>query len=171
MKQSNFPRFVGKLIIKFLSISLLTIILSDLYGQTPTDFSGKWVFDISKSKAGANGSFGSSDITHIIMQNPSSITITEIIGKQDHSIIDIFPLNGEATIETQGSRKIKKSAIWAIDKKILTLTTITTIEGNDYRLDDTYKLGDNGQTLTVQSVSKDINGENTVIWVYNKKKD
>jgi hypothetical protein len=171
MKQNNFPEFVGKLIIKFLSISLLTIISSDLYGQTPTDFSGKWVFDISKSKPGADGSFGSSDITHIITQNPSSITITEILGEQDYSIIDIFPLNGEATIEIQGSRKINRSAAWTTDKKILILTTIMTIEGNDYRLDDTYKLSDNGLTLTVQSVSKDINGENTVIWVYNKKED
>jgi hypothetical protein len=149
----------------------LNIFTQGVYAQSSADFSGKWAFDISKSKPGEGSSFGSSDITHIITQKPSSITITETIGQQENSIIETFLLDGKATVENKGSRIVKKSAAWSKDKKALTLTTIMTIDGNDYRSDDTYKLSDNRVTLTVQSVLKDKNGVSTVVWVYNKKKN
>ena len=164
-------RPADNLIVRFLLILLFMLSVSGLHAQSPTDFSGQWTFDISKSKPGEGGTFGSSDITHNISQDLSSITIEEIIGKEGVPIVDKFDLDGKETIEKKDYGTTKKSAVWSQDKKTLTLTTIMTIDGKDYRSDDLYKLSDNGLVLTVQSVSKIPTGESTTVWVYNRKKN
>lgn len=63
----------------------------------------------------------------------------------------------------------KKIAKWSEDKKILTLTTIMRIDSSDYRGDLSYKLSDDGLTMTIQSEFKNPNGPSTVIEVFNKK--
>jgi hypothetical protein len=170
MKKTGTAFYTDKLIIKSLSVFLFITIASDMFGQSVTNFSGQWAFDISKSKAGEGSSFGSKDIIHTIEQNKSTITITEAYSNQDYSITNTFDLNGKEIVETKGSRTIKKTAKWSPDKKTLILTTITTIAGNNYRKEDSFKLENNGLTLVVNSVS-DGNSKDLVIWVFNKMKD
>jgi myo-inositol-1-phosphate synthase len=170
MKQNQARFYIDKLFIKTLFLLFFLQISSNLFGQSVTDFSGQWAFDISKSKAGEGSSFGSKDIIHTIEQNKSTITITEAYSNQDYSVSNAFDLNGKETLETKGSRTIKKTAKWSPDKKTLILTTITTIAGNNYRKEDSYKLENNGLTLVVNSVS-DNNPKDLVIWVFNKVKE
>jgi len=170
MKYNGLFRRTGHLNFKLLLVLALILSASGLYAQSPSDFSGTWVFDISKSNAGEGSSFGSSDITHIISQDPSTISIEEIIG-QTNIGRNIFTLDGKETTEQQGSMKIKKSAAWSQDKKMLTLIEIRTIDAKDYRSDDAYSLSDNGLVLTVQSVIQGPGFKTTTIWVYNKKRN
>jgi hypothetical protein len=170
MKKAGHTFYNSKLFIRSLFVFLLISITSAMFGQSGTDFSGQWAFDISKSKAGEGSSFGSKDIIHTIEQNKSTITITEGYSNQDYSVSNAFDLNGKETVENKGSRTINKTAKWSPDKKTLILTTITTIAGNNYRKEDSYKLENNGLTLVVSSVS-DNNPKDLVIWVFNKVKE
>ncbi|MEI7505095.1 MAG: hypothetical protein WCJ61_17610, partial [Paludibacter sp.] len=140
--------------------------------QTPTNYSGKWGFDISKSDPGKGGSFLYRDIVDNIIQNPTTISIEEIIrrpGNEDILDIQKFNLDGKETIEKNDMGTTKKIAKWSDDKKILTLTTIMTVDSKDYRIDVSYKLSDNGITMTVLTEIKNPNGERTVIQVFYKK--
>jgi hypothetical protein len=166
MKSKNL--FSYNLTVRFLSVLLLIFPVMSLNAQPRADFSGKWSFDVSKSNAGEGNSFGSSDITHIIIQTPLTISIEEIIGTQSLGL-NTFALDGKVTTETQGSRLMKKNALWSKDKKTLTLTNIMTIDKIDYRQDDTYKLSDNGRVLTVLSVTRGDNMTTSATLVYNKK--
>jgi hypothetical protein len=145
---------------------------SFLYAQTPANFSGKWAFDISKSDPGEGGSFLSSDIIHVITQNPASISIEETIIRQGSDNVistETFNLNGKETIEKGDFGITKRIAKWSQDKKILTLTTIMTVDSKDYRGDASYKLSADGRTLTVQNEFVNPTGKSTVIQVFNKK--
>ena len=155
------------------TLSLLVLLLpSQLSAQTLTNFSGTWVFDISKSIPAKNGSFLYSNIIHTIKQNPVSISIEETIIRQgsDNVVsIEVFNLDGKEKIERKDYATTKKIANWSQDKKILKLTTIMTTDSKDYRADATYSLSDNGNILTVKTLFKNPTGESTVIQVFNKK--
>jgi hypothetical protein len=143
-----------------------------LNAQSPTDFSGVWAFDISKSNPGKGGSFLYPDIINTIKQNNSTISIEETIkreGSEDVKSNEIFNLDGKEQIEKSDIGITRKQAAWSLDKKTLTLTTIMTVDLKDYRGDATYKLSDIGRILTVQTLFKNPNGESTVIQVFNKK--
>jgi len=167
MKYNNFFRFARDKIFQSSFVLSLILSASGLNAQNPSDFSGKWIFDIKKSDPGKGSTFTQSDMTHVISQNPSSISIEEFIDQKSTGIKK-FRLDGKETTEEEGSRIIKKSAVWSQDKKTLILTEITTISGQDYRTDDTYGLSANGLVLTVKSVTRGPNFEILTILVYNK---
>jgi hypothetical protein len=143
--------------------------------QIPTNFSGTWAFDKSKSNPGEGGSFLDGDEILVITQNSTSISLEKTLirqGSDDIKSTDTYNLGGTETIEKSDMGITKKSAKWSEDKQILTITTIMTfssnITTNEYRVDDSYKLSDNGKTLTNQSISKNPIGERTIIQVYTK---
>jgi hypothetical protein len=159
-------------LLKPLLILSMVLSASMLYAQSPTDLSGTWVFDISKSDPGEGGSFLYSDIIHVIKQTPKSISIEETIvrkGEDDVTSTETFSLDGKETTERLDYGITKRFAKWSKDKKTLVLTTIITVDKKDWRGDATYKLSDNGLTLTVQTLFKNPKGESTVVQVFNKK--
>ncbi|HPC98492.1 MAG TPA: hypothetical protein PL040_05915 [Bacteroidales bacterium] len=94
-------------------------------------------------------------------------------GSDDIKNNDTFYLNGKETVEKSDMGITKKIAKWSDDKNTLTITKIMTFDPGvstaEYRIDDTYKLIDNGKTLVIESFSKNPAGERKTILVYNKK--
>jgi ankyrin repeat protein len=164
----------------FVRLSLIILILltsSTLRAQTPTNFSGKWALDKTKSKLDQASSFMEGDEILEITQNSASITFVKTLiqkGSDDFISTETYMLDGKETIVKDDMGTTKKTVKWSDDKKILTITTIMTIISNsvskDFLVADSYKLSDNGLTLTIQSYSKNLaTGERTDNFVYNKK--
>ena len=172
MKRTRFLKPVNCLVyICFLAFAM--VLFSTLsIAQTPTNFSGKWAFDRSKSDPGKGSSFMYNDLIRNIIQNPASISIEEIVRSPGGEVVSDtqkFSLDGKETIEKTDMGTTKRIAKWSEDKKILTLTTIMLIDSSDYRGDSSYKLSGDGLIMTIQSEFKNPNGESTVIEVFNKK--
>jgi hypothetical protein len=166
--------FFTKLLISLFLISSLA-----LQAQIPTNFSGKWEFDKTRSDKDENGdaSFDGTIILEI-KQNTDTISfsITYFLpGKKGYVIPpDLFLLNGKVTADNSGSDPAKKFVKWSQDKKTLTTNFVmtATIDGaaQDFITADTYKLSDDGKTLFIDDLHKSkIGGEKTFKKVYNKK--
>jgi hypothetical protein len=167
--------------IAIINVSLSVIFLLStmtLKAQTPTNFSGKWEFDKTKSKLSKIDISYDGTVILEITQNSTTITFGEIYiqpGSENwKTSTDSYTLDGKEQIKKDDLGTTKKSTKWSQDKKILTITNIETqtVEGvsNDYLVVDTHKLSDDGQTLTIESYSKNtVIGETTSKKVYHKK--
>lgn len=160
------------LILKSPLILSMLLFASILNAQTPTDFSGKWALDKSKSNPGEGGSFLEGEETLDIAQNANSITLnrtTKRTGSEDITGSDKYTLDGKESIKKDEVFTTKTMAKWSDNKRILTITTIMTADSVDYRTDDAYSLTDNGKTLVITCTSKNPTGERKTIAVYLKK--
>ena len=176
MKCKRLFIFKKNCISKAFLILTMFLFASISVAQTPTNFSGKWAFDKSKSNPGEGGSFLDVDEILVITQDSASISLEKTLKRKDSEDIistDKYNLNGKETIEKSDMGTTKKVTKWSDNKQILTITTImafiSSVTTNEYRVDDSYKLTDNGKTLIIQSISKNPTGERTIIQVYNKK--
>lgn len=164
-----------------ISVSLiLTFLLSAmaLRAQIPTNFSGKWEFDKAKSSSGIIDSGFEGTVTRQITQNSSVITFRDIYirnGSSDWKTADeSYKLDGKEQIKKDGANVSRKSAAWSHDKKVLTLTYRETYveEGvsKELLVAESYKLFDDGKTLTIETYSKNqVTGERKTQSVYHKK--
>jgi hypothetical protein len=164
---------------KNLSLMLMFLLFSmTLEAQTPTNFSGKWEFEKAKSSPNTTLSNYDGTVVRQIVQNSSRFTYRDSYiqkGSSDWSTTDeVFTLDGKEQVKKNGSTTSRKSATWSQEKKVLTLTYAETYAENgvskELLVAESYKLSDNGRTLTVETYSKNqVTGETKTTSVYLKK--
>jgi hypothetical protein len=150
-----------------------------LKSQTPINFSGKWTYDKTKSTPGTNNAEYNGTLVRQITQTASTISYRDIYtqnGTNDYTTSDdVFNLDGKEEIDKSDPNSIlTKSVIWSQDHKSFTLSYKTTYidEGvtKEFIIKETYKLSDDGKTLTIETFSKDaVRGEIKTTNVYHKK--
>lgn len=156
----------------------------------PTDFSGSWTLDMSKSKlpqAGGGGGGGG-------MGGGSPMTGQTLTVKQDEKTISIetkteggmggggtqtvtFNLDGSETKTemVRGEMKIPVTMKAKVnDNGSMELTRVTKFTGPDGNervttTKETWELSDAGKTLKVHRVSESPRGTSESDWVYTKK--
>jgi hypothetical protein len=166
-------------IIEVSLISLFLLSFITLNAQTPTNFSGSWEFDKTRSDKEETGdaSFDGTIILEI-KQNSSEITLISTYtmpGKKGIVIpTGTFFIDGKVTTNNGGTGPAKEFVKWTPDKKILTTNSVMTdsIDGvaQDFLTANTYKLSDDEKTLVIEEFHKSkLNGEKTIKKVYRKK--
>src|SRR4030043_55331 len=113
----------------FLILSIL-LFSTTLFAQSPTDFSGKWEFDVAKSDPGEGGSFLVTKKTLIITQDLDSISLNSIYtipDVMDFDETDKYDLNSKEKITKDNSGITKTFIKWSEDKKSFILTTVMTV--------------------------------------------
>ena len=159
-------------LISFLMFSSLTLI-----AQTPTDFSGKWEYDKTRSDKEPGYEYFDGIVLEI-NQNSNLITFTDtyfLPGKEGVAAPpDSFLLDGRVTTDNGGTGPAKKFVVWSEDKKILTTNSIMTdsVDGvkQDFLTAKSYKLSDDLKTLFLDEFYKSkLNGEKTIKKAYKKK--
>jgi hypothetical protein len=154
----------------FFLILLIPIILN---AQTPSNFSGKWILDNTKSKAGDGVSFDeeTEEILNIY-QGANTITIIKNTVQKGVSFVpatEKSTLDGKESIALYYSLPVKTKAKWSDDRKILTITTSRNVNSVEFITFNIYSLSDNGKTLKIQSIFRDQSGDRKMFLVYIKK--
>jgi hypothetical protein len=167
--------------IAIMNVSLISMFLlfsMTVKAQIPINFSGKWEFDKAKSSPDLLDSNFDGIVTRQITQTASTIAYHDIYvkkGSNDWATLDeIFNLDGKEQVKKDNSGTLKKSAKWSQDTNVLTLIILLTYteEGvsKETQISESYKLSDEGKTLTIESYSKDqVTGETKKKAVYHKK--
>jgi hypothetical protein len=178
MKQNYFSGQMYNPIIKMPLILILLLSAFNLQAQTPATYVGKWEFDKTRSDKDETGDYSfEGTIILDIKQNATTISFGNTFkrpGKEDFVIPpDSFFMDGRVTTDNGGTGPAKKFVKWSPDKKILTTNYVMSdkIDGvaQDFTTANSYKLSDDGQTLTVAELNKSkLNGEKTVRKVYKK---
>ncbi|HEX2969990.1 MAG TPA: hypothetical protein VHO46_12900 [Bacteroidales bacterium] len=151
--------------------SLLTLVLSTglsaAFAQVPSDFSGSWLIDNSKSDA----AYKDYKITLTINQTQQSIKIEEVLTMKDGSKSSMDPLtytlDGKETKKEEQGGIDKQSSSWSSDRKTLTLKYVRTVNGSDFGSNTSYTLTPDGRTMTVKTT--DLKGGSATTMVYNKQ--
>src|SRR5262245_50815182 len=144
----------------------------------PTDFSGTWTLDKSKSE-GLQGPMAQVDVTMTVTQDAKTINVeTKYSGgpQEMPAQKSTYNLDGsEVTTETGGQRpgKATTSAKWSADSKGLDLTTVRkfSMQGNDVTrtTKEHWELADGGKTLKVNRTSEGRQGPQESKLVFVKK--
>lgn len=159
-------------------ISMFLLFSMTVKAQIPINFSGKWEFDKAKSSPDLLDSKYDGIVTRQITQTASTIAYRDIYvqkGSNDWATLDeIFNLDGKEQVKKDNSGTLKKSTNWSQDTNVLTLIILLTYSENgvskETLISESYKLSDEGKTLTIESYSKDpITGETKNKAVYHKK--
>jgi hypothetical protein len=163
-----------KSILTFALLFTFTLLSPQLLAQAVANFSGTWTFDTTKSDAGPGGSFTDRDQILRITQNSASITFARTYPSSKFTATNKFLFDGKVRVQKKDYGTDKISLQWSVDKKVLTITTITTAETkngpDDFLVAESYKLSDNGRTLINESYSQSKQlGKTTIVMVYNKK--
>ena len=146
--------------------------------QTPTNFSGKWEYDKAQSSSGTVESNYDGSVIRQITQNPTKITYGDIYirpGSTEWKTSTVtYDLNGKEKITKHDVGTNKCIAKWSADKKVITITNTDTqsLKGvlQDFLVVDSFKLSENGKTLTIERYSKNsVTGETKAKIVYHKK--
>lgn len=164
-------------IINFSIFLLILMSATTLRAQTPTDYSGKWAFDLANSNLGEGAKYWVGEEVLDITQDSFSLKIAKTFiraGSADLKNAATYTLDGMEKITKEDFGTTTMSAKWSADNKMVTVSTLITTTGSgitkDYLVTDTYKLSDNSQTLIIESYSKnDATGERTLTLVYHKK--
>jgi hypothetical protein len=131
MKRNGFPRSKTNTILGSLVVLSLFLCSSVSYAQSPADFSGLWLMDNSKSDT----EFKDYEITLSVKQDLQTITIQRtFVTKGEKTTATPFTFNlDEIVVSKEEYGGINKtSSRWSSDKKVLTLTTMQTVNGTDY---------------------------------------
>jgi len=144
-----------------------------LFSQNVTDFTGKWIFDLSKSDLGKGAKYWSGEEILDIIQDASSIKIikTSIIpGSENVSKTDVHKFDGKELILKEDFGTVKKNISWTEDGKMLNINTLTITSTREYLIIDTYSLNQESKTLTITNYSKNsATGETILKMVYNRE--
>jgi hypothetical protein len=136
-------------------------------GQTPTNFSGTWVFNPSRSQN--VGMMASMEDTVTIVQTPAQLTIADRarMQGQDSTREVRFDLNGKPVTNAgpMGDQN-ETVAEWNDRKLIVTWTADGAVAGTNVVRTETRSLSADGKTMTVESVR----GSNApVVMVFDKR--
>jgi hypothetical protein len=177
MKTNPIIKRENLLITSALMALLFLFSTNSLYAQKPIDFSGNWEFDKIQSTPGQTASNYDGIVIRKIIQTSSTLTYSVIYIKTGNDDWETAPveynLDGIETSENFSMGIIKKCAKWAEDKKSITITYIDARPKNgvseEFLIAETLKLSDDGQTLTIETYSKNpVQGEKTTLSKYHK---
>ena len=162
MKRFSLPLIIG------FFLSSIAFCAFSVSAETQVIFSGKWSFNMAKSKAAAGTSFSGSEVTLDILQNQESITITKTI-KNPGGIIDTtsedYILDGKEHV----TKESKKTGSWSADKKQAVLIKTISLGSIVFTTEDIYSLSDDGKILTIQSTEIMNSKKSKILLVYDKQ--
>lgn len=160
-------------------VSLFLLVCSTtLMSQTPVNFSGKWVYDKTKSTPGTNNADYPGPITREITQTASTLTYRDIYaptGSDPFITSDVvLNLTGKEDIDkSEPNVTLTNSLKWLPGNKSFTITFMTKYidegKSKEILIKETYALSDNGKTLTINEYHKAELGETKATNVYHKK--
>lgn len=149
-----------------------------LNAQAPTNYSGQWEFDKTESSPDVLEATYDGTVILQIVQDDSQIKFSEVWKKPGEADFetsqDIYKLDGKEQVRTSDIGTSKNSTKWSDDKKILTITNLDTQSLHEVMADflvvETYKLSEDGLTLTIERYSNNpVKGENTDRKVYHRQ--
>jgi hypothetical protein len=161
-----------KLTVNSIPVSVFVIYLllcsSASYAQSPSNFSGVWIQDTTKS----DDFYKSFDVKYTITQTPQTFTVKQTFsdksGKEIVTHDYSFTLDGKVTNQQKEYGMEKNLAQWSADKKILNTRSTVTYGNEDVGFTEAYSLSANGLVLTALK-SNIIPGVPAVKQVFNKK--
>ena len=145
------------------------------FAQSAANFTGSWAFNESKSNLGESG-FRMMSQKLTITQNDKSFTIERSFAGQDgteRKTAETYTLDGKESVNPVFNTSKKSTAVWAADKKSLTVSSVMVFEmngeKNEIKTVEVYKLADADKTLSINSQSTSSMGERKTTLVYDKK--
>ena len=151
------------------------LISSGLSAQSVANFSGTWTIDTTKSDPGPGGYFMDKDQILKITQSAGSITFIRIYPSSGNFTTNYkYFFDGKVRTQKKDYGTDKISVKWSDDKKVLTITTITTAETkiglDDFLGIEAWKLSDDPRTLINESSTQNKQtGKTAMVTVYKKK--
>lgn len=162
----------------FLAAAALVVLTSATVLNAPPNFSGEWKLNESKSELGqfGRGAAKKIKVESVDAQGISYERTTTNQAGEETVRKEKLSFDGKETESTYaggfGNAKRKASAKISDDAMTIDATTSFDRDGQavEIKQKETWKLGDGGQTLTIQSTSVSSFGENTMKLVYDKAK-
>jgi hypothetical protein len=139
----------------------------------PTDFSGTWVLNATKSTA-PQGQGGGGTVTLIVKQDAKTLTSTRKTERGEQ--INTYNLDDTKSTNKLTGR-MEGTAVstikWQGDGKILEINTDTTasMQGNEFKMTSVahWELADGGKTLKIHSKTVTPQGEREGTQFYDKQ--
>ncbi|HEY5590214.1 MAG TPA: hypothetical protein VIK55_04280 [Paludibacter sp.] len=163
-------------ILTFVFVSIFLLSTATTFAQKP-NFSGTWTYNESKSKLPESGfRMIASKIT--VAQDALALNIERVSkGRdgQERITKEVITLDGkECENVVFQDRKRKSTATWSSDGKSLSINSSMTFERNGESMviksTEVWLLGDDNNSLSLQSTSTSQNGELKATLVYDKAK-
>jgi hypothetical protein len=163
-----------QVILKSMLLLMVSMFLTSLsYGQAPVNFSGSWAYNESKSNVGEGGMrMISQKLT--ITQDDKTFKLERAFTGQDgteRKMEETYTLDGKESVNPMFNTSKKSTAVWAADKKSLTVSSVMVFEmngeSNEIKTVEVYKLPD-ASTLSIDSQSTSSMGERKATLVYTK---
>ena len=178
MYQALSTRWSSRKSTMLIAVVILTVCTSAAV-ITSLDFSGEWKLNEQKSELGQFGGRGaaksivvtSSDAKGISMERTSTNQNGEAVVRKENLTFDGKESESAGGF---GNSTRKATAKWSDDGQSMIINAIMTLDRNGEKMEikqnETWKLGDGGQTLTIESNSSSSFGESTMKLVYEKGK-
>ena len=169
---------ICRLCLKSVSLVLFLVLSDSVIAQTNVSFSGKWLFDKSKSSPDLVESKYAGSVVLEVVQNSTTISFADTYinpGNPDWKTAkDMYTIDGKEKITKHSVGTNKRMAKWSDDKKTLILTNIDTqeLKGKlqDFFTTDSLSISADRKTLTIERVTKNpVQGDRKQIKVYSKK--
>ncbi len=169
----------------FTAVALLFVFVS---ATAQVNFSGTWTLNPEKSQfgggpggggpgGGGGGPMGGG-APMIVTQAGNNLSVERTMrgrdGGEDTKMVTKYTLDGQATTNTRtspmGEMTSKSTVTWSADKKFITIVTTMSFDGNEMKTTETWKLGPDGKSLSIESVRPGFDGgETKSTMVYDKK--
>lgn len=138
------------------------------------DFSGEWVLNESKSNLGERRFMLSTEMT--VKQEKGTIMIKRTGTGRDgeqRTRSETLTMDGKENVNKTENRSSTTTVLWSDDGMSMTLNSDREFnrQGETFEMksQETWKLSDDGNTLTIQSTTSSSRGERSVTLVYDKK--
>jgi hypothetical protein len=143
------------------------------------NFSGEWKLNESKSDLGQFGGRGAARTIKVASSDANGISIERVSTNQNGQEVsrkESLTFDGKEAESTGGfgNSTRKATAKWSDDGQSMIINAVMSFDRNGEKMEikqkETWKLGDGGQTLTVEANSSSSFGESTMKLVYEKAK-
>ena len=161
---------------KMMMTAALLISLLAWAGAGKVDFSGTWSMNAEKSATGENAPRRIA-ARMTVAQKGDTLSIERIIKRdtgEESSATEKLTMDGKECVSTVMDRPRTSIATWSQDGKSLTIASKSVFERDGNKIEisstETWKLSEDGKSLTVDVATKSPRGERKGVFVYNKVK-
>ena len=143
------------------------------------NFSGEWKLNESKSELGQFGGRGAAKTIKVVSSDANGISTERISTNQNGEEVtrkESLTFDGKESESAGGfgNSTRKATAKWSDDGQSMIINAVMTFDRDGEKMEikqkETWKLGDNGQTLTIEANSSSSFGDNNTKLVYEKVK-